>query len=148
MHPHEIIQVKGCITQERYIKGKTLPELERLLGFNQGRLSNGAVVAVLIQMPTEQQFDLLGYSQVAEHRFNGDAVSGLDVNKLKQLVLKETFTLVGNKRLVKVIANTPHNPELTNEQQYPPGEGVPQWKLTSRVSARVVDIVKPGEVYK
>src|SRR5690349_17336696 len=107
MHTHEIIQVKGCITQERYIKGKTLPELERLLGVQHGRLSNGAVVAVLLQVPNEKQFKLLGYSQVAEHRFNGDVLKTLDEPKLKEMVINDTFTLVGNKRLVKVIPNTP-----------------------------------------
>lgn len=147
MHLHEIIQVQGCITQERYIKGKTLPELERILGFQKGRLDKGITVATLIQLPALNQFELLGYSQVAEHKFSSDATNGLDVNKLKEMVLKDAFTLVGHKRLVKVLANTRHNILLDNEIQYPPGQGVPQWKLNSRVSARVVDIVEPGEVY-
>ena len=147
MHPHEIIQVKGCITQERFIKGKTLPELERLLGFQKGRLDNGIVVAALIQLPTVHQFELLGYTQVAEHKFNTESTKGLDIDKLKELVLKETFTLVGTKRLVKVMANTPHNENLNSDLQYPPGQGIPQWKLTSRVSARVLDTVSAGEVY-
>jgi hypothetical protein len=148
MHLHEIIQVKGCITQEIYIRGKTLPELERILGFQKGRLENGVVVAALIQLPAVNQFEILGYSQVAEHRHGSTATAGLDVDKLKGLVLKDTFTLVGTKRLVKVMANTPHNTGLENDLQYPPGLGVPQWKIISRVSARVVGIVMPGEVYK
>lgn len=146
MHLHEIISVKGCITQEHFIKGKSLSELERLLGFQSGRLANGAVIAVLTQMPTAQQFELLGYSQVAEHRFRG--TDGLNVDKLKELVLKETFTLAGHKRLVKVTANTPHSNLLDNDTQYPPGLGVPQWKLTSRLSARVVAILEPEMVYQ
>ena len=148
MHLHEIIQVSGCITQEHFIKGKTLAELERLLGFQKGRLNDGCVVAVLIQTPMPNQFDFLGYSQVAEHRHNGDALKDKDVPKLKEMVIKEVFTLAGPKRLVKIKANTPHNSLLDNDTQYPPGLGVPQWKLTSRVSARVVDIILPGEVYK
>ncbi len=147
MHLHEIIPVSGCITQEYFIKGKTLTELERLLGFQKGRLANGAVVAALIQMPTAHQFNLLGYSQVAEHKFGSAATAGLDTDKLKELVVKEVFTLAGIKRLVKIMANTPHNNTLDNNIQYPPGSGVPQWKLTSRVSARVVGIVSHGEVY-
>jgi hypothetical protein len=147
MNLHEIIQVRGCITQEHFIKGKTPGELERLLGFQKGRLANGAVVAVLIQLPTVHQFDLLGYSQVAEHKFGRAATEGLDVNKLKEMVVKDTFTLAGNKRLVKVMAVTPHNANLDNDIQYPPGLGVPQWKLTGRVSARVVAIITPEKVY-
>lgn len=144
---HEIIQVKGCITQEIYIKGKTLSELERILGFQKGRLEKGMVVAALIQLPTIHQFELLGYSQVAEHKFGKAATNGLDVNKLKEMVVKDTFTLVGLKRLVKVMANAPHNDHLNNDIQYPPGQGVPQWKLTGRVSARVIAIVEPERVY-
>lgn len=45
-----MIEVRGCITQERYIKGRSLAELERLLGFQKGRLDNGIVVATLIQL--------------------------------------------------------------------------------------------------
>jgi len=147
MHLHEIIQIKGCITQEHYIKGKTLPELERLLGFQKGRLDNGIVVAALIQIPSVHQFELLGYSQVAEHKFGNEATKGLDTNKLKEMLLKETFTLAGHKRLIKVMANTMHNGVLDNDIQYPPGLGVPQWKLTGRVSARIISIVNQGEVY-
>jgi len=106
------------------------------------------VVAALIQLPTINQFDLLGYSQVAGHKFGSDATAGLDVPKLKEMVLRNSFTLVGNKRLVKVLPNTRHNEQLNNDLQYPPGLGVPQWKLTSRVSARVVSVVMPEEVYK
>lgn len=148
MHINEIIQVKGCITQERYIKGKTLPELEHLLGFQKGRLDTGIVVAALIQLPSLQQFELLGYSQVAEHKFSNDATKGLDVIKLKEMVLRDTFTTSGSKRLIKVMANTPHNDHLQNDIQYPPGLGVPQWKLTSRMPARIITIVLPGKVYQ
>jgi len=147
MHLHEIIAVSGCITQEHFIKGKTLSELERLLGFQKGRLANGAVVAALIQMPTAHQFDLLGYSQVAQHKFGSTATAGLDKDKLKEMVIKEVFTLAGNKRLVKIMANSSHNNHLDNDVQYPPGSGVPQWKLAGRVSARVINIIEPEMVH-
>lgn len=147
MNLHEIIKVKGCITQERYIKGKKLPELERLLGFQKGRLNQGATIVALIQLPDINQFELLGYSQVAGHRFNGESLKGLDVIKLKENVLKDGFTLAGTKRLVKIIPNTPHNDFLDNDDQYPPGSGIPQWRLTGKVSARVIATLKPEEIY-
>lgn len=147
MNINEMIEVRGCVTQERYLKGRSLPELERLLGFAKGRLDKGIVVATLIQLPTISQFELLGYTQVAEHKFKGIDPKKLDVNKLKQMVISEAFTLVGNKRLVKVIANTPHNAKIDNDTQYPPGQGIPQWKLTSLIPARVAAIVLPGKVY-
>ena len=148
MNISEMIQIKGCITQEHYIKGRSLAELERILGFQTGRLDKGIVVAVLTQLPAAHQFELLGYSQVAQHKHSPDAVKGLDVKKLKEIVLKEAFTLFGYKRLVKVMANQSHNNQLDNDAQYPPGQGVPQWKLTSPVDAKVVAIVLPGKVYQ
>lgn len=145
---HEILKIKGCITQEHYIKGKTVSEMERILGFEKGRFQNGITVLALIQMPEAHQFDLLGYSQVAGHKFNNASLKGMDVKKLKEMVVKEAFTLAGVKRLVKVIPNTPHNHLVDNDIQYPPGLGVPQWKLTGKVSARVVATLKSEDIYK
>ena len=147
MNINEMIEVRGCITQERYIKGRSLPELEQLLGFAKGRLDNGIVVAALIQLPNINQFELLGYTQIAEHNFKDIDPKKLDVNKLKEMVMKEVFTLVGNKRLVKVISNTPHNAKIDNDTQYPPGQGIPQWKLSTALPARVSGIVAKGKVY-
>ena len=144
---HKIISVSGCITQEKFIKGRTLPELERLLGFHAGRLGEGIVVAALLKVPEISQFELLGYTQVAEHKVGPDTLNGLDVNKLKKMVHENTFTTVSTNRLVKIKANTPHSEYMNNDEQYPPGEGVPQWKLTSKVDAEVIAIVNEGERY-
>lgn len=138
--------VNGCITQEHYIKGRSLSDLEQILGFERGRLQAGIVVAALIQVPNINQFQLLGYSQVAEHKFKGND-KGLDINKLKEMVMKDVFTTIGHKRLVKVIANKPHNAGKDNDVQYPPGQGVPQWKLTTPLPARITGVVLPGKMY-
>ena len=148
MQLNDIIQVKGCITQDHFIKGRSLSQLESILGFETGRLAKGMVVAALTQLPGLHQFELLGYSQVAGHKFGPNATDGLDVKKLKEMVLKESFSLFGHKRLVKVIANQPHNDQLDNDTQYPPGQGVPQWKVTSSLPAKVVAMVLPGRVYQ
>ena len=148
MHLHQSLTVRGCITQEKYIKGKSLPELERILGFHTGRLRNGIIVAALQQTPTKDQFDLLGYTQVAGHKINGDTFKGLKVDKLKELVIKTKFSNPeGSERLVKVLPNTPHSVVMDNDTQYPPGQGVPQWKLTKPLNAQVVAIVAEGQKY-
>lgn len=147
MFIHQIISVSGCITQEKFIMGRTLPELERLLGFHAGRLEAGVVIAALLQVPEICQFDLLGYTQVAEHKFSTDTLIGLDVDKLKEIVLQTTFTTVSTNRLVKIMSNTPHSEYMNNDEQYPPGNGVPQWKLISKVNAEVIAIVNEGECY-
>jgi hypothetical protein len=41
-----ILPVSGCFTKEKFIAGRTLAEIEQILGFHAGRLSTGmAVVA-------------------------------------------------------------------------------------------------------
>jgi hypothetical protein len=147
MNLNEMIMVKGCITQEHFLRGRTLSEIERILGFHKGRLNEGMIVAALIELPSAHQFDLLGYTQVAEHRFKGIDPAKLDEKKLKEMVMKEAFTLSGYKRLVKVIANKPHDASMDDDTQYPPGLGVPQWKLTTRLPARVLKIINPGKIY-
>ena len=145
MNLHDVMFVGGCITQDKFLKGRTLAELESILGYHQGRLSTGMTVVALLQIPGPNDFKLLGYSQVAEHRFN--MPSQLDVDKLKQLVMNTAFALDGPNRLVKVLPNTRHNNDLSDDDQYPSGQGIPQWKLTSRIPSRVVAIVNPGERY-
>ena len=147
MFLRQFIAVKGCITQEKYIKGKSLPELEHILGFHSGRLKAGAVITALLHIPSNSQFELLGYTQVAGHKINGDTYKGLDVDKLKETVRHDAFTTVGVNRLVKVLPITPHSDFLDNDLQYPPGWGIPQWKLTSKLNAKVVAIVKEDERY-
>lgn len=140
MHLNENIQVWGCITQEKYIMGRSAAELERILGFHNGRLRQGFVVAALDQVPAANEFEFLGYTQVAEHRHDASATKNLDINKLKEMVRRDVFAVSGINRLVKVLANIPHQLSMSNDDQYPPGLGVPQWKLTRSVGARIIQI--------
>lgn len=142
--------IRGCITQERYIKGKTLKELEDILGYKAGFLERGMRVVALLRLPRIDEFELLGYSQVAEHRVSKAGQSGLDINKIKEIVLRDTFTLVGSKRLVKVIPTVKPVLSGDNDKDFPPGAGVPQWliKRTCSIPGIVLAEVLPGEVYK
>ena len=147
MHLHEYINIWCCITQEKYIMGRPTVEIESILGFNMGLLSKGFVVAALEQLPNIDGFELLGYTQVAEHRRNADATKGLDVNKLKEMVRKETFAVTGINRLVKVLPNIPHQLQMSNDEQYPPGVGVPQWKLIKMMTAKIIAVIPEGKMY-
>ena len=142
------IQVSGFITLKKFLLGRNLQQIERLLGFHKGRLRQGATFAELTAIPGVNEFDLAGYSQVANHRFDTRALAGYDINKLKNNVL-EVWNKPGEK-LVKVIATTGHNGALSNDVQYPPGSGVPQWKLIVRKQAVVRCVVNsyPDGVYR
>lgn len=133
------IQVTGFVTLKKFLAGKNLQQIESLLGFHQGRLKLGATVAELQSFPSALEFDLAGYSQVADHRFNSNALNGFDVSKLKGIV-QDVWSQPGEK-LVKVIAATRHDPGISNDEQYPPGQGVPQWKLIAQKPATVIAIL-------
>lgn len=149
MHLHQFLPITGYITQEKYLHGRSLTEIERILGFHHGRLSQGAVVVALVQPPQPHGFELAGYSQVAAHRFGEQfGQTNLDEARMKTFVANNIFAVAGHNRLVKLLPTIRHNAGMTDDEQYPPGSGVPQWKLTLPLLARVVAILDgPGSRY-
>ena len=47
----DIVSVSGCITKEKFIAGRTLAEIEKMLGLHSGRLSGGIAVVAVTQLP-------------------------------------------------------------------------------------------------
>jgi hypothetical protein len=139
MHVGDWVKVSGYVTQEKFISGRTLAEIEDILGYRRGRFANGIRVVHPSRLPLASEFDLAAYSMVAEHHYNQPG--GLDIAKLKQLAITGWAT-GGPSRLVKVWPRTAHNPDLHPDVQYPPGRGAPQWKLTTRIDGFVVGIVE------
>lgn len=139
--------LKGCVTQRGFLKGKNLSDMERLLGFSSGRLKQGAFICELLQLPAKDQFKLAGYTQVATHRTNEQyGKIPLDMNVVYKNLMQEWST-GGNKSLVKVIPVTQHNPSLSDDEQYPPGQGIPQWVLTAPLPFKVVAHLTGGQRY-
>jgi hypothetical protein len=95
---HQAVRVVGYVTKDKYIRGRPIGDIERILGYHSGRFRDGIAVVRLDRLPTLLQFELAGYSMTAEHRFT--APSDLNIDKLKQLAL-ESWSLVGVERLVK-----------------------------------------------
>jgi hypothetical protein len=139
-------QVSGYVTKEKFLKGRTLEEIEKTLGYHPGRLANGATFLKLDRVPAPGEFSLAGYSQVADHR--ATPPTGIDVDKVSQIAAA-SFATEGGDRLVKVFPAIGHDPSMANDDQYPPGAGCPQWKLTTKINATVVAVVSlyPGGRY-
>jgi hypothetical protein len=131
-------QVSGYVTKEKFLKGRTLAEIEKTLGYHPGRLAGGATFLKLDRVPQPGEFRLAGYSQVADHR--ATPPTGIDVGRVAQMAAA-SFAATGGDRLVKVFPAIGHDPSLDNDHQYPPGAGCPQWKLTTRIDATVVAVV-------
>jgi hypothetical protein len=90
---------------------------------------------------------LAGYSNVATHRHQQP--TDLDIAKIKTMAL-ESWSLTGVERLVKVLATIRHDNSMDPDFQYPPGQGIPQWKVTVQIPGTVIAEVSgaPGSRYQ
>jgi len=134
--------IKGYITQDKYIRGRSLKEIESILGFNSGRLSAGAAVYALGCLPEPDEFELRGYTYLPEGgTVVRKSVNDLDVDTLKETLRLEVWSTVGLNRLVKVVP-------VQDWGSYPIGLGAPQWELTRPVDAVLVrNLLHYSDVY-
>lgn len=147
------VNVKGYFTQFHFVAGKSASRLESLLGYKAGRLAGGWALLELTRLPAPGDFEFRGYSY-----FSGGIIQGhkeenkdgktaevrlkdgnYDVLALKTALIKNTFTISGSKRLVKIV---PKDPPSGN-RDYPPGAGIPQWELTRRMPFKVSAVMLP-----
>lgn len=134
----DLTLVAGCITKEKFVAGRTLRQIETILGFHRGRFGQGITVVALLELPAIDEFDLAAYSNIATHRFKMPA--DLNIEKLKTEA-RISWAVSGFERLVKVLPDVRHNPSLDPDVQYPPGHGAPQWVAKRPLRGRVVAIV-------
>ena len=132
------VNLRGCFTTQRWLQGRTLREIELRLGFHQGRLSQGAWFATAFRLPKPEEFEFAGYTQVAGHRTkkaDGDLSTPANQEeksnylKRQMSVINNEWSLLGNRRLIKVIPMLDHSIMMSDDLQYPPGLGIPQWKI-------------------
>ena len=57
---------EGFVTCYKFVGGRTLDEAERVLGLRHGELSGGAYFHEFQALPTEDQFELRGYTQTPD----------------------------------------------------------------------------------
>jgi len=147
MNVHDFVLLSGYVSKDKFLRGRTIEEMERILGYRQGRFRAGIAVARLGRLPLLSEFELAAYSLTAEHRYRQPG--GLNIAKLKEMALA-SWSLTGLESLVKVLVNTPHDPGADSDWQYPPGSGAPQWKLTVKLPGSVVDVINayPGGRYQ
>lgn len=141
------MEAKGCFTLDKFIHGRSLSEIERILGFQRGRLSQGGQVLALMRLPSKDEFRLAGYSNVSLNRFV--MAGGLDIDVLKRNAI-ETWELTCPNRLVKVAPTIPHNPKLKPKVQYPDAAGAPQWDVLTSLPCVVLGTLSgyPDGVYR
>ena len=143
----------GCFTLEHFLRGRNLIEMERLLGFREGRLLKGASFYRATVLPELNEFELAGYTQIPTARIMTEHIldkekqqkvfGNVNYAKLKELA-RETWCLSGRETLIKVKPVIPHSESET----YPEGLGVPQWIITVPILCKLIKFIEiPQERY-
>lgn len=145
---------KGCFTLLKQIAGQTLHELEIRLGFRYGRLAQGTYVVQASELPTENQFDLIGYTNVSIDRMLTD--DKYDKNKainihgnydhaiLKRNIVIPSWDISGPNSLVKLIPVIEHSEIET----YPSSQNrISQWLVNTEIRCSVIAFVPPGKIF-
>ncbi len=135
-------KLKGYFTTVGWVKGHSIKNIESLLGLHNGRLIQGAKVFYALRLPTLSEFELRGFSQVADHRTNEEYGVNLnnpqnkyekDAYLVKKKLAMSCWSMSGKDRIVKIWPVTQHSNFIDNSLQYPPGQGIPQWKLIEEI---------------
>jgi hypothetical protein len=158
-----IITLRGFFTSQKWLLGKTLSEIELLVGYRPGRLSTlGVSVYGFTRVPENWEFEVTGYTNVSGGMTMDPAWVAADRNaaayyakfgmRSSETVLKDnaraSMMISGRNRLIKVkpLLDDPFDP-------YPPGQGIPQWHVSKIAAERgtlhgeLLVVVKPGERY-
>jgi len=141
------ITVTGFVTQRKNLSGKSLDEIERLLGYSKMRLAAGVIIAALNRLPEQDEFHIAGYSQVASHhtdeQYGKNLQTKYDMKIVTRNLYKNEWGLTGQNQLIKVMPVIRHSAEMEKDKDhyYPPGSGVSQWKLTTPINATVIAVL-------
>ena len=158
-----IVTLRGFFTSQKWLRGKTLDEMELLLGYRTGRLSTlGAAVYAFTRVPENWEFEVAGYTNVSggmpissdwvEADRKAAAYYANTGVRSSETVLKDnaraSMTIYGENRLIKV------KPLLDDPlDTYPPGHGIPQWRVSKQAAdegtlqGELLQVIQPGERY-
>lgn len=147
------VKRKGFITQVQFLRCQPSSELEKRLGYGQDTLNDGWWLLFLEELPSPNDFEYMGYTYMSGGIPQGhlDPQGGLtaeerlrlaryDVHGLKRKTIRDVFTLIGHKRLAKLVP-------IRKATDFPPGTGLPQWRLINALSFRVAAHIQPGKLY-
>ena len=158
-----VITLRGFFTSQKWLRGKTLDQMEVLLGYRTGRLSTlGAAVYAFTRAPENWEFEVAGYTNVSggmsissdwvEADRKAAAYYAKTGMRSSETVLKDnaraSMTIDGENRLIKI------KPLLDDPfDTYPPGHGIPQWRVSTEAAEKgtlqgdLLHVIQPGEKY-
>lgn len=153
----------GFCTHAFLLRGKSLTNLEDLLGYRRGRLANGATILFLDRLPVPEDFQLAGYTYFSDGAVQGHKLDPADrdpfrmesllqsehgwshgqIQAYKQKMIGTKITIAGHERLAKLLPVTRPTPG----EGYPPGKGIFQVNVVRPLPFRVKANVGPGQLW-
>jgi hypothetical protein len=143
----------GYFTQFRWIRGQTLEELERRLGYRRERLSSkGALLYRFLRLPNLDEFEVRGTTIFTETAWQTDVAPQRRLveagaaayhrntkvptaDEVQRRMARTSFALEGPNMLIKVFAKDWRSIDST-PLGYFHGSGVSQWCLSENVSSQ------------
>lgn len=151
------LDLKGCFTEEFFLRGLTLSQIGVELGLPSHRLNDGVFIAFAIRLPSIHEFDLGGWAEYATDNFieykNGK--STWNEQKFEQTYDGKRMPIsieaakkawrenMKNEKLIKIL------PKIAHQQNdfYPPGGKASQIIISKPVKCHVVKFLNRGEVF-
>ena len=154
-------QLTGFCTHAFLLRGKSLDDLEDLLGYRRGRLASGATILFLEKLPAPDDIQLAGYTYFSDGAVQGHKLapaerdpyrmesllkselgwSDAQLRAHKQKLIGTKMVISGHERLAKLVPATGHSPG----EEYPPGKGIFQVKVIRPLPFRVKANIPPGQ---
>lgn len=113
-----MFHLKGFFTIERTLLNKNLAEMESLLGYEKGRLKQGADIFILTPPTKTSDFEIMGTTIFPGHRFEGSNLHNA-INSVEKK--EELLKLFQRQRLIKVVPLQIHMEAMRKfltEQEY------------------------------
>ena len=139
------IEVTGYFTEQHFIAGSNLKEMEKRLGFKPGMLAKGCSIVALLSKPGADQFEYRGYTyRRPDTPLNIDKSKYQNMAKLRVETI-DRWSIHGPNRLLKII------PTLFIPNHFQIGSGITQWELRKgeQVPGKVIAVLNsyPSDVY-
>lgn len=153
----DVMHLDGFFTRLLWVAGKAPNDLERVIGYHGGRLSQGYIFAALKDRLRSDEVELVGMSHFSGGRIGHPSIHGRvkaedslrgafgeGLVQRQRQIAAETLNAGGSDTAVKVLPNIRHDPSMNNALQYPVGDGIPQYNLLVKKDFVVVALVGPG----
>jgi hypothetical protein len=132
-----ILSLSGLVTLQRFVQGRSLSDIERMLGYTRGYFSEGAIAAVATTLPEIDGFFPIGIASSADGKGgSSEAINKASKDseyevrlKLMKESARNTWSLQGISRLVSFMPKSQMNTHLNSGQFTQGGRMIPQWHI-------------------